>query len=287
MNPFDLAGPQFLGFFFVLSAVVLLLIWIVGGGAQHQPLPSTRLSDPYGIAYLRAGKEEAARVATVVLIDRGLLHVDGTKLEKPKTVDSQLAETELERWVLEAFDSAAEAMSIVSTPGLGAVSASYEAELTRLGLLPDATEKQARTGHFVIAALLLAGIAVNKIVVAAGRGQSNLFFLIVLCWIAITLAWKMTHRFRTARGDALLKDLRTLFAGLKKRGATLRPGGATAELALLAAVFGIADLPSGEFSHIKKLYPKATTSGSGSSCGGGCGSSCGGDGGGCGGCGGD
>ncbi len=35
------------------------------------------LADPYLIAYLRGGKNEALRVATVSLIDRGMLTVSG------------------------------------------------------------------------------------------------------------------------------------------------------------------------------------------------------------------
>lgn len=287
MNPFDLAGPQFLVFFLVYSAVILLVVWELGQNSQHTTLPSPRLSDPYRIAYLRGGREEAARVATLVLIDRGLLRVEGSKLKKPKKVDIRLADTALERWLLDLFATPAEATSIFSAAGLDSATAAYETELTQLALLPDAEQKQIRAWHFWVAALFLSSVAANKIFVALERGRSNIVFLVALCAIAITLAWKLTHRFRTARGDALLQDLRTLFAALKERRATVQPGGATLELALLAAVFGLSGLPRPEFSYVKELYPKAANS-SGSSCGGiGCGSSCGGGcGGGCGGCGG-
>jgi hypothetical protein len=93
----------------------------------------------------------------------------------------------------------------------------------------------------------------------------------------------------TSRGRTLLADLRRLFARLRERAPRLTPGGASADAALLAAVFGVAALPTA-FAYAQALYPRAasTSSSWSSSCGASCGSSCGGGGGGggCGGCGG-
>lgn len=288
MNPFDLAGPQFLIFFSVLAAGIAVLLWMLCRGPGRDALPVTRVNDPYRIAYLRGGKEEAARVATLVLVDRDLLKAEGTVLTRAENVDMLMVEDPLERWVLRSYGETAYATSIFSDPGLGMATAACESDLTRLGLLPDAARKQWHLSLFAAGALFLIGVVVSKIVIAAGRGHVNVFFLLVLCGLSILLAWKITHRFRTERGDALLADLRRLFAGLRARKATLQPHAATAEVALFAAVFGLSELAGTNFDYVHKLYPRAKHSGS--SCGGGCGASCGGGGGGscgggCGGCG--
>jgi hypothetical protein len=92
---------------------------------------------------------------------------------------------------------------------------------------------------------------------------------------------------RTRRGDRLFADVRLLFAGLRSRAASLRSGRGDSDVTMLAAVFGLAALPAGEFVFVPALFPRA-----GDREGTGCGScdsgSCGGGGdcgGGCGGCG--
>jgi hypothetical protein len=107
----------------------------------------------------------------------------------------------------------------------------------------------------------------------------------------------------------MIADLQNLYSGLKDRAGFFRPGGATIEPLMLAAVFGVGALSSADFAFTHVLFPRAkaaadaatwnSTTSCGSSCNstfgsGGtscssssCGSSCGGGcGGGCGGCGG-
>ena len=76
MNPFAWSGPEFLGFYLVLSIVVVGACFLrtrVLSGRRSAP-PLTRLtSDPYGIAVLRGGAEEAVRMAIFNLVDRGIL----------------------------------------------------------------------------------------------------------------------------------------------------------------------------------------------------------------------
>ena len=89
---------------------------------------------------------------------------------------------------------------------------------------------------------------------------------------------------------------------LKSRTSTLSAGGATNEALLLAAVYGIYELPDNAFPFVEQLFPKprkpesdssswwdsSSSSSSSSSCGSSSGGSgCGGGGGGCGGGGGD
>jgi uncharacterized protein (TIGR04222 family) len=154
--------------------------------------------------------------------------------------------------------------------------------------LPDESILRARLWRFVIAVSVLTGVAALKILIALQRGRTNIFFLILLAVFFVLVALRVHNPLRTRRGDALLADLRNLFSSLKARARMLRPGGETADAALLMAVFGLAALPTAAFPYAKRFQPKSTalsTTSCGSACGSSCGSSCGGDGG-CGGCGG-
>lgn len=83
MNPFELSGPEFLLFYIIFSVVVIgvAVFWRRRAELPAAP-PKLDLSDPYLIAYLRGGDAEVLRVATVTLIDRGLLKADGTRLQR-------------------------------------------------------------------------------------------------------------------------------------------------------------------------------------------------------------
>jgi uncharacterized protein (TIGR04222 family) len=80
VSPFDLRGPEFLVFYLVLGAWVLLGLYLARRWGQATDPPQVNLTDPYLIAFLRGGKNEVLRVATVSLIDRGLLEVSGTQV---------------------------------------------------------------------------------------------------------------------------------------------------------------------------------------------------------------
>ncbi len=289
MNPFDLPGPAFLVFYMALGVVVTVTLFFRRRQAESGTPPKIDCSDPYLIAYLRGGKNEALRVAAISLIDRGLLKVDETNLVVAHESVGDLVRRPIEKALLREFQTPDEATSIFNSGDLAASCVEHEQTLTGFNLLPDATTKAARWRSFFIALALLWGVALVKILVAISRGRSNIAYLLVLAIAFAFFAFRAMHPFRTARGNILLADLRTLFASLKTRAASLRPGGATNELALLAAVFGIGAVSEIAFPYAKKLYPKASSgsSSSSSSCGSACGSSCGGgDGGGCGGCGG-
>src|SRR5437016_2515947 len=76
MNVFDLPGPEFLLFYILFGALVAgaayAVLWLYSGGHGRHP---ALLGDPYQIAYLRAGPNEAGRVGVVSLVDRGLLEL--------------------------------------------------------------------------------------------------------------------------------------------------------------------------------------------------------------------
>ena len=303
MNPFDLRGPEFLAFYTLFGAATLAIVRLLLNrfetDSTTRPIPDDYLE----IAYLRGGRNEALRVATMNLVNRGLLEVTADdKLHAPEGAAVTRAAKRSERAILERFREPRAAASLFRDAGLSAaVRADCEPSLERLGLLPDAARRATRRALMAGAVLVLAGIAGIKIQVALSRGRTNILFLIIETVVFCALAYKVTHPFRTPAGTALLGDLDTLFAGLKARAGSLSLGAAPQDFALLVAVFGMSALPPAfSFDRLFQKAGRTTQDGggcgafTGSSCGsssdsggGGCGggSGCGGGGGGCGGCG--
>lgn len=290
-NPLDLPGPQFLVFYTIVAFLTLGLLYAVRAASEAGPAPRLDVSDPYLIAYLRGGTPEALRVATVTLIDRGLLQVD----ENSRTVAAPARFTPpqhpLEQALMRHFEQSHMAITVFGSAELKAVCNDYEQRLAALGLLPDAARRSARRRLLSAALVVIVGLALAKLGVALARGRTNVLFLIVLTVAAAVAASVVATPRLTTRGRTLLADLRRLFARLRARSAQLTRGAATADAALLAAVFGLGALPAA-FAYAHTLYPRASSGGSslGTSCSASCGSSCGGGGdgggGGCGGCGG-
>ena len=291
-NPFDLRGPEFLVFYIILGMLVTVGVMVMRRWSE--PLVVTAagsLTDYLKIAYLRGGADEALRVATLALIDRGLVEVVGedTLHAVPANAPGRLQRTE-ER-LLENCKVPTKASDLLSDESLKVtVSVECEPSLMQAGLLPDDRVKASRLWLLFFAMLFLGFVAFLKILVALGRGRTNIEFLIVACVIFGVVVYRVANPFRTAAGEAMLADLRMLFSALKERSRSIYspPGGN--DIVLLAAVFGTGSLPV-RFEYIDKLFRKPdrerSSSGCGSSCGSG-GSSCGGGcgGGGCGGCGG-
>jgi uncharacterized protein (TIGR04222 family) len=299
VNPFDLRGPEFLLFYFIFSIIVIAALVLLRRKLESTSAPKIDLSDPYLIAYLRGGKNEALRVALVSLIDRGLLIYDGTRIEVAANAGPVSVRRPLEKALLEKFATPAEASSIFDDLTLELACDSYQETLKRDRLLPDERVQQTRLVLTVLAFFILGGVGGVKVFIALERGRTNIIFLIILTVIAIVVAVKVLSPRLTSRGAALLVDVQTLYRGLKERATLIRPGGATIEAMMLAAAFGVDTLAGDAFSYTKSLFPRRQKSATGSSCGSACGSSCsssggsscgsscggGGCGGGCGGCG--
>jgi uncharacterized protein (TIGR04222 family) len=242
------------------------------------------LGDPYQIAWLRGGTPEAARIAVLALIDRGLLAVNGDNLVNSGSGQSFVREP-IERAILSrCAQSGTAATAVLDDPAVEHACASYKAQLEQQQLMPDAGMRARRYGWFALAAALLLGIAAIKIAIAIGRGRYNVGFLITLAAVAVLAVWLLVRRRRTSLGNRMVKDLRRLFRALRQRAASIRPGAMTSDTVLLAAVFGLSALPAIGFADLHRVYKKSASSGGG--CGSSCGSGCGGGGGGgCGGCG--
>jgi uncharacterized protein (TIGR04222 family) len=287
-NPFDLPGPDFLVFYAFLGALTIGLLWLARRASEAADAPRIDYSDPYLLAYLRGGQSEVIRVVTVSLIDRDLLESNDDRLVAANQNAVNIVRRPVEKALLQHFRFRAQASSAFTSPAILSTCQEYKDTLQRLGLLPDESILRARLWRFVIAVIVLTGVAALKVLIALQRGRTNIFFLILIAVFFVFVAIRLHNPLRTRRGDALLADLRQLFSSLKARASMLRPGGETADAALLMAVFGLDALPAVAFPYAKRFQPKNTslsTSSCGSACGSSCGSSCGG-GGGCGGCGG-
>ena len=92
MNPFDLTGPSFLIFYICVALMVIIALKLAIDEAEGGALRALPLSDPYQIAWLRGGTPEAARIAVLSLIDRGLLAVSGDNLVNMSAAQSVVRE---------------------------------------------------------------------------------------------------------------------------------------------------------------------------------------------------
>lgn len=305
MNPFDLPGPQFLFFYFLLFLVTVILIgWLRRRSDEMRTVPGTmsgeikgrlvRLrtgresdmssiaSDPYMVAYLRGGKNETLRVATLSLVDREVLQHHEEELIVTGNITPAHVRRPIEKALVHHFSVRNTAQSIFTDKTLEAACIEYETALAKAGLMPDSEQKSKRRALFLAGLLFLGGVSLLKAIIALSRGRFNLIFLLIFTIIAVVVLAAVTFPKQTPAGRELLRDLRTLFESLRGRASSIRPGGSTNELALLAAVYGMSAVSAIHFPWAKKLFPKAESSG-GSSCGSSCGGGCGG--GGCGGCG--
>ena len=299
MNPFDLPGPEFLFFFIGLSVLAIVALIVTRKVSESSRAPKLDLSDPYVIAYLRGAEPETLRVAAISLIDRGLLVATGTQLQAAENASADAVRRPIEKELLRKFKRADEASSIFDDSRLRATCKPYEHTLKAAGLLPSVEINNARLSRLLIACGVLGGVALVKILIALERGRTNVWFLIILTVLAIVAAVKISFPRLTESGKTMIADLQNLYAGLRERARFLRPGGATIEAMMLAAVFGVAALESSDFAFTHMLFPRAkaaadsamwssssscgTSCGSSSSCSSSCGGGCGG---GCGGCGG-
>lgn len=286
MNPFDLPGPQFLGFYVVFAAAILTFVWSRTRGPADSPATlSFMTSDPYRIACLREGEAETVRLAIFNLVDRGLLEFDGTRLRTAHADSAELVRRPLDRAVLSACRAYATVKELEANPALRTLAGEYRRELAGQKLMLADSDRAGRLRLFMATAGLLAGVSVVKIVVAIARGRHNIAFLVILTFIACIAALVVCTREKSIAGREMLSNLKGLTKRLMLRADTIKPGGATNEALLLASVYGLWALPSTAFAVVHTLFPRPGGDGGGdggssdSDGGGGCGGGCGGCGG--------
>jgi uncharacterized protein (TIGR04222 family) len=276
LNPFDLTGFGFLSFYLAFGVAFVLgaRYWIrMNEHDSARPMPQLS-SDPYLIAYLRGGAQEAIKIAIISLVDRGLLEIDKDSIRAANTDAASLAVRPIERAILSRYAIAGKATKILAGADALPACVAYRKTLVQQGLLPGSAIYRARLKLLLTVYACLLAMSAIKISIAFAQGRHNVGFLVVLTLIFfIPLCASLLKR-TTARGDALLSDLKTLFARLLARSKKVVAGGDTNEAALLAAVYGISALSIANFVFIKQLFPTPNGRSTGSD-GGGCGSSCG------------
>lgn len=289
----NISGPQFLLFYAVLA--LLANFWLRrhyrSREAGEQRIPRLEFSeDPYRIACLRAGEDEAIRLAAFSLIDRGLLLLNETArtLHTGRADANELARRPLEKSILAAAGNsmAVSLDELLANSQVRSAADDYRLDLAGRGLVADSEIFSARFPALTLALFVTLGVALARIAQALAHGRSNIFFLIILTGICAIALWAAYRRRITGLGAATLAKFETLFASLKRQSGRIISGGQNNEAALLAAVFGLSALPSDHFPYVKRLFPKTKSSGDGGGdSGGDGGGDSGGCGGGCGGCG--
>jgi uncharacterized protein (TIGR04222 family) len=290
----NVTGPQFLLVYIAFAvAVNLWLRWHYATREREaRPGALGLANDPYQIAVLRGGRDEAIRVAVVTLLDRGLLVEEGGQLHAPRPDGAELVRHPLDHALLDCFKAPAPAARALASPDAIAACDTYERELEKKQLIANRKTRAARFGPFAVALGLTLGVALAQIVYALSKGRANVGFLIVLalvCAIALAVAYRKRL---TALGSDTLRGLERLYTAARGRLAQNVSGANGFDASLVAAVYGLAALPTLQFPYLARVFPvpKTTQSGgsNGSSSCSSCGSSCGGGGcgGGCGGCGG-
>lgn len=295
--PFSLNGPQFLIFYPVFAAALLALHWVLyirpgkAPAGTTGPALDTLTNDPYVIAVLRAGAAEAIRVAVINLVDRGLLAIQADGLQVTEAADPVSVRRRLDRVILQRCQATPlSATAIVDDQVVRAAAAEIESQLQSQGLLLSAADMATRARASLVVRGLLFGVMAVRFFQAVFMGHTNLMFMMLELVAVVIIAGHAPRARLTQIGESTLSALRTLLQRMAARIPSLAPGGATNEVVLVAAMFGLYALPAKAFPFVAEIYPQPSSSGaggisseSGSSCGsGGCGS-CGG----CGGCGSD
>jgi uncharacterized protein (TIGR04222 family) len=290
MFPFDRPGPEFLFYYGLFAVAVIAALYLVRRYYESGSPPSLDLKDPLLFACLRGGPKEAVGVATVGLIDRGLLQASGRKVTRSPQASPQLVRRRIEQEVLGHFNQPGDVGEVLKEGSLlRAAAEEYEEPLRRYRLVADLETLIMRAALLLAALAALLGAGGYKLAIAHAAGRSNVGFLIFMMAVAALIAIRLRGPYRTALGDSYLASIRSMFAGLRERATSIQPGSGSRELLWLTALFGAAAVPTTAFPFVQQLWPKPAqgSSGCGSSCGSSCGGSggCGGGGGGCGGCG--
>ncbi len=266
MNPFDLAGPDFL----VLYALVAGLgLGLVAWRRRHVgPAGSARaqVTDPYAIAALRGGPGEMIRVAILALVERKLL-VNEYATVLTTTASADAVSDPLEQAIVGRCFNRPSAYTLVRDPR---VLAALEPRLESLrgdGLIPTVDEHRSAILFGMCTMTALAIFALIKILVAVERGHFNIMFLIMLAVLACGLGYIFATIpiLVTPRGRATLRELRRMFTPLVGKWARSNRD----ESVFLAAVYGPDAVKGSTGRTYRLMFPRAAAS-TGESCGSSC-----------------
>lgn len=294
MNPLDLHGPEFLGFYVVtlLIAVALAAImrWLLRP-PWDEALETSQELTPIEVAYLGGREDGALNAAMAGLVHRNLLEVDGVarKVKARKSLPGDANSMEMAVWNAAHTDSGDTVVQIRSSARSKAVN--LRDRLLDLGLIvsPEQGLVFRCLSSLPVWGVFVLGLL--KIFVGISRAKPVGFLnVLVIATVAVALFFTFKPQHRTRRGDRLLQQLKEENAALEHTAKRHPDRVEAADMVLAMGLFGTAILASGHLAQLQLAFrPPPSSSGSGcgsSGCGGGggCGGGCGG--GGCGGCGG-
>jgi uncharacterized protein (TIGR04222 family) len=249
MNPFDLPGPVFLGFYAVFAWVVVMVAMFVRRRIL-EPGGDGAAPDPYDLALLANEPEDVVRTAVIALLDRGALLPGPGGKGKPRLSLREGAtpshvRSPVERAVVEAAGRGASPEDLSKDAAVLGALASVDAALRRRRLLADGGVRMRRGVLLGVVLAVLLGVAGAKIMIGISR-QRPITFLVVLTGVA-ALAAAVTSGLwnrRTAAGDRMLDDVRSFLRSARGRLERRGRSEGEPEVLLCSAAWGSDSLPA-------------------------------------------
>ena len=221
-----LPGPQFLAFYGIVAAIVLVaafLLMFFADTTGTDNLPSVPASpDPIEVAYLSGGVNAVLRTVVYDLRQLGLL-----TLEKDnRLVAAGAAPTTLTRMQRRVLDKVLDRPEIGSLFKDKSLRSSLEAILDPMRarlmandlLRPDAV-RRTRDWTLGLGLLVLLGLAAAKIEIALSLGITKIEFLIFLAILSSVCLFLLvsffSRRAASRRGRAYLEAMRLAYSSLK------------------------------------------------------------------------
>jgi uncharacterized protein (TIGR04222 family) len=289
--PFTLHGTEFFGFYLPAYAATFVLalslrrVW-------SKSSPTTNAADPTldaaETAYLAGGTSASVNTALASLVARRVVVLDEEKkFRLAGDVPNKL--TALEQAVCQSVENRTAAKASEIRTDVADTCDEIDNRLIEHGLLVDDDHRTLALIAPLFLAMAVPTLGLVRLGIGIWSGRPVGFLVAVLVVTAVLSLIVFARKpFRSSRGTALLRQLRTDNGRLQRAGAS---DTCVPDVAMGVALFGVGALAGGEFEQLRKSLARPTVESSYSSgCGGGCsgGGGCGGGGcgGGCGGCGG-
>jgi uncharacterized protein (TIGR04222 family) len=284
----DMPGPQFLLFYGLLIALTLTVCWWLLRQSDTTislpafQIPSSTL-DPYEIAYLRGGENEVLRIVLFRLFQQGALYAipeelgwSGDDKDRIERRDSNTSLSTLENDVINCIHSHT-ARELFQDKAIQYVvelnCRPYKQRLLDEQLLVGSEAKNRAFNWGSIAATVILGLGGYKLITALAKGHTNVYFLILMCAVAVGVLFGICSSRLTFRGKKYLQNLEAAFGHWKEQASQK----AESQLLLLVGIFGATVLSGTTYDFFSRMFSRGN---------GNCGSCGSGDGcGGCGGCG--
>jgi uncharacterized protein (TIGR04222 family) len=297
MNPFELHGPAYLGFYLAALVTGAIAAYVVRGMILNKDddrsVPGSAIArelDPYEAAYLVGGKDRAFIAACATLARHNIVTIDRQARSLsllPGSTPGRLHDLESAIVSRVKFQNGALSLETLKTAVTGSLDAVHK-NLVRRGLATSSGTHFAATiipwTCYLIVAL---GFSLPKIAMAVEGKYPHGYLVIMTFWACVFSLCFLFGGSKTHKGSEVAEGLRKENAALSLT-ASVNPNLLSQrDTAMAYGIFGAMALAGDPFADIQHGLRLQRANGSGCGSGGSCGSSCGGGcGGGCGGCGG-